>query len=58
MENQPARIRIELTDEQRQQIKAVAGRDVSSLDFSIEELESRIAPESVSFNFGQIKYNY
>ncbi|HEY2853849.1 MAG TPA: hypothetical protein VGJ18_13435 [Gemmatimonadaceae bacterium] len=37
-------IRIELTDDQRKQIKAASGEDVSALEFTPEELEQRIAP--------------
>ena len=37
-------IRIELTPEQKQQIKAASGEDVSALEFTPEELEQRIAP--------------
>jgi hypothetical protein len=55
MDTQSPRIRLDLTDEQRQQIKSLSGKDVSSLDLTIEELEARIAPESVSFNFSQIR---
>jgi len=44
MEKQTQRIRIELTDEQKQQIKRVSGEVVSALEFSREELEERIAP--------------
>lgn len=58
MENQAPRIRLALTDEQRQQIKAAYGRDVSSLDFTIQELEERIAPDSITFNYSQIKWQY
>jgi hypothetical protein len=49
MSNQDARIRIDLTPEQQRQLKEPAGHDVSALEFSIEELEQRIAPSSVSF---------
>jgi hypothetical protein len=49
MSNQDARIRIDLTPEQQRQLKEAAGHDVSVLEFSIEELEQRIAPSSVSF---------
>jgi hypothetical protein len=42
--NKEARIRIELTNEQRQQIKAQSGEDVSALEFTAQELEQRIAP--------------
>ena len=55
METQSPRIHLELTDEQRERIKSVSGKDVSSLDLTIEELEGRIVPESISFNFGGIK---
>jgi hypothetical protein len=44
MQNDTPRIRIELTDDQRKQIKATAGREVSALEFAVEELEQRIAP--------------
>jgi len=44
METQGELIRIELTDEQKQQIKRVSGEVVSALEFSREELEQRIAP--------------
>lgn len=44
MEKQGERIRIELTDEQKQQIRRVSGEVVSALEFSREELEQRIAP--------------
>jgi hypothetical protein len=38
------RIRIELTDEQKEQIKEIVGQEVKALDFSAKELEERIAP--------------
>jgi len=38
------RIRIELTDEQKKQLKQSTGKDVKVLEFTAEELESRIAP--------------
>jgi len=44
MEQKQDRIRIELTDEQKQQIKRASGEDVSALEFTREELEQRIAP--------------
>ena len=37
-------IRIELTAEQKQQIKVASGEEVSALEFTAEELEQRIAP--------------
>jgi hypothetical protein len=42
--NKDERIRIELTDEQKKQIKEAGGKEVTSLEFSVRELEERIAP--------------
>jgi hypothetical protein len=42
---QDERIRIELTEEQKKQVKAASGQDVETLDFSPQELEERIAPK-------------
>jgi hypothetical protein len=44
MDKQTQRIRIELTDDQKQQIKRASGQVVNALEFSREELEQRIAP--------------
>ncbi len=38
------RIRIELTNEQKKQIKDASGEDVNALEFTAAELEQRIAP--------------
>ena len=37
-------IRIELTAEQRKQIKDATGEEVSTVEFTVEELEERVAP--------------
>lgn len=37
-------VRIELTDEQRQQLKNATGKEAEALELSPEELEERIAP--------------
>lgn len=37
-------VRIELTDEQRAQLKNATGKNAEALEFSVEELEERIAP--------------
>ena len=42
-------IRIELTAEQKKQIKAASGEDVSALEFTREELEQRIAPATIKW---------
>jgi uncharacterized small protein (DUF1192 family) len=38
------RVRIELTDEQKKQIKEASREEISVLEFSVRELEERIAP--------------
>ncbi len=38
------RIRIELTEEQKAQIKAATGKDARTLELGAEELEERVAP--------------
>ena len=42
---QDERIRIELTEEQKKQVKEASGQDATSLEFTPEELEERIAPK-------------
>lgn len=42
------RVRIELTPEQTQQIRATIGRDVEAIELTVEELEQRIAPRLAS----------
>jgi hypothetical protein len=37
-------IRIELTAEQKRQIKEASGEEVNALEFTAEQLEQRIAP--------------
>jgi hypothetical protein len=44
MTKEEPRIRIELTNEQRKQIKDASGEDVSALEFTAQQLEARIAP--------------
>ena len=39
------RLRIELTKEQQEQIKAASGQELQTIELSIEELEQRVAPE-------------
>jgi hypothetical protein len=50
------RIRIELTDEQREQLKKSTGVDLAALDLSLRELEERIAPLSLSFSKVSMEY--
>jgi hypothetical protein len=37
-------IRIELTPEQKKQIKDATGEDLSTVEFTVQELEERVAP--------------
>lgn len=46
MEKQKERIRIELTAEQKKQIKEASGEDVDAIELTAQELEDRIAPIS------------
>jgi len=38
------RVRIELTSEQKQQIKRLSGRDCETIELTVDELEERVAP--------------
>ena len=38
------RVRIELTPEQRKQIHLATGEQIDTLEFTLEELEQRVAP--------------
>jgi hypothetical protein len=38
------RVRIELTAEQKKQIKEASGEDVSAIEFTVQELEQRVTP--------------
>jgi hypothetical protein len=49
MEKKPERIRIQLTAEQKKQIKDASGEDVDAIELTAEELEDRIAPVSNLF---------
>jgi len=42
MEKKP--IRIELTEEQKQQIREATGKDATAVELTAEELESRVSP--------------
>jgi len=38
------RIRIELTPEQKNQVKEASGKEIATIELGIDELEQRIAP--------------
>jgi hypothetical protein len=40
-------VRIELTDEQKQDLRNKTGQDANAIEFSVQELEERIAPVSL-----------
>ena len=42
MEKQP--VRIELTEEQKKQIREATGKDASAVELTAEELEERVSP--------------
>ena len=44
MDHKSDRIRVDLTDAQKKQIKEEAGANIESLEFTATELEERIAP--------------
>jgi hypothetical protein len=37
-------VRLELTEEQKAQVKAATGKDARAIELNVEELEQRIAP--------------
>lgn len=51
MEQQPTPIRIELTDDQARKVKEASGQSVTALEFSVQELEERIAPSTISVTY-------
>ena len=44
MSNPKEQIRINLTDDQKAQIRKQTGKDADAVELSVEELEDRIAP--------------
>jgi len=55
MDKKKERIRIELTEEQRNQIRDATGEDTPTLEFTVEELEERIAPLTMGYDFSANK---
>ena len=43
MEKQP--VRIELTEDQKKQIREATGKDASAIELTAEELEERVSPK-------------
>lgn len=44
MQNPKDQFRIQLTPEQKSQVKSATGKDAEAVELSVEELEERIAP--------------
>ena len=44
MEDRKNQFRIELTPEQKDQVRHATGKDAEAVELSVEELEERIAP--------------
>jgi hypothetical protein len=42
-------VRIELTPDQKDNIRKATGKDAEAVEFSVEELEARIAPTKLGF---------
>lgn len=49
-ENKPNFVRIQLNDEQKQQVRAETGKDAEAVDLTAKELEERIAPRSLVYD--------
>ncbi len=45
-------VRIKLTPDQQAQIRKATGKSAEALELTVEELEQRIAPSTLSFNDG------
>ena len=48
MESRKDQFRIELTPEQKDQVRNATGKDAEAVELSVEELEERIAPASLN----------
>jgi hypothetical protein len=49
-ENTP--VRIELTEEQRKRVREATGKDAAAIEFTVQELEDRIAPANLAGGAG------
>jgi len=52
-DNANATIRIDLTPEQSEKIKAETGKTATSIEISVQELEARIAPFRLAGNHNE-----
>jgi hypothetical protein len=51
MQNPKEQFRIKLTPEQKAQVLSATGKEAESVELSVEELEERIAPTTVTHKF-------
>jgi hypothetical protein len=49
--NQKNTVRIELTEEQRKQLRDQTGQELDTVELTVEQLEDRIAPRSIGTFF-------
>jgi hypothetical protein len=49
MSDSKGQFRIQLTPEQKAQVRDATGKDAEAVELSIQELEDRIAPATVKF---------
>jgi hypothetical protein len=52
MDSSKGQFRIELTPEQRAQVRNATGKDAEAVELSVEELEERITPRTRSIRAG------
>ena len=57
MKDQKNQFRIELTPEQKDQVRHATGKDAEAVELSVEELEERIAPTGIAGRPGQRGHN-
>jgi hypothetical protein len=50
MDKRKNQVRIELTEEQKKQIREATGKDASAVEFHVQELEDRIAPKKLGLH--------
>lgn len=53
MDSPKGQFRIELTPEQKAQVRKATGKDAEAVELSVEELEERIAPRKRSIKAGK-----
>jgi len=49
MKSSKGQFRIQLTEEQKAQVRNLTGKDAEAVELSVEELEERIAPQTLPY---------